>query len=305
MNFPVVYVVILNWNGWENTNKCIDSLKKSNYLSVFIVVVDNASTNDSLFQISNHIKDVSNIFLIQNLTNYGFAVGNNVGIKYSISKNADYIFVINNDTVIDSSCIQNLVNYAEENQDSSLFGPKTYDLGTFSYRQWAVKNRLDTISILGIMTPIRRIICNFAIYKSFFYTDETPASVYAIPGSAMFFRAKTIEAIGLFDVYTFLYWEEYIIAEKLLAINAVTKLVPSAIIWHQLSASIAKIGARIFIENVKSERYFYQRYLKLPLLSQILINVIRLVAYFLRCTTERDYRERIKDFLRVYFHFRA
>jgi GT2 family glycosyltransferase len=305
MRFPSVYIIILNWNGWKDTKKCIDSLKKSRYSSIFIVIVDNASTDDSFNQIFNYIKNFSNTILIQSSINSGFAAGNNIGIKYAISEQADYIFVLNNDTVVHSDCIQNLVDYAEENQDSGLFGPKTYDMDTQNYRQWAVRKRLDTLSLLGIMTPFRRLIYRTSVYKSLFYTGEQPSSVYAIPGSAMFFRAKTIESIGLFDEYTFLYWEEYIIAEKLLEINSLVKLVPSAIIWHKLSASIVKIGARIFIENVKSERYFYQKYLKLPVLSQILINMIRLVAYFLRCVTERDYRERTKDFLQIYFRFRA
>jgi GT2 family glycosyltransferase len=305
MNLPVVYVVILNWNGWNDTIKCIDSLKESSYSNIFIVIIDNASSNNSIYQILDHIKNLNNTLLIQNSVNSGFAAGNNIGIKYAIMKKADYIFVLNNDTIIHPDCIQNLVNYAEKNQDSGLFGPKIYDMGSKIYHEWAVRDRFNIFSILVVMTPIRRLIYRTSLYKSFFHVEEEPSSVYAIPGSAMFFRAKIIESIDLFDEYTFLYWEEYIIAEKLLEINSLTKLVPSAIIWHKLSASITKIGARIFIENVRSERYFYQKYLKLPVLSQILINGIRLIAYFFRYITERDYRERIKEFLQIYFRFRA
>jgi GT2 family glycosyltransferase len=305
MDSPSVYIVVLNWNGWKDTIKCIDSLQKTSYSNIFTIIVDNASTDESYIQISEYLKEKNSVLLMQNKINSGFAAGNNIGIKYAISKNADYIFILNNDTIVDRNCIDNLVKYAENNKKCGLLGPKIYDLGTLNYRQWAVRQRLNIWSILGIMTPFRRLIYQTQIYKSFFYTKDQPSLVYAIPGSAMFFRAKVLESIDLFDEYTFLYWEEYIIAEKLLAIDLMTTLVPSAIIWHHLSASISKIGPRIFIENVRSERYFYQRYLKLPVLSQILINAIRLIAYFLRCTTEPDYREKIKDFLRIYLSFRA
>jgi GT2 family glycosyltransferase len=301
MRSPLVAVVLLNWNGWQDTINCIQSLLESRYSNYVIVVVDNASTDDSANKIGMTFAENNKIKLIRNDHNSGYAAGNNIGIRDAIAMAAEYVFVLNNDTTVDVECLGILVTHAENNPECDLIGPKIYDWGTRIYRQWAVKERLNLGSLLGALSPLRRLIYHSFIFRSFFHTADQQAVVYAIPGSAMFFRTRTIDAVGLFDEFTFLYWEEFIIAEKLRQIDAITCVVPAAVIWHRESASITKIGARKFIENVKSERYFYRQYLKLNFLSQVIINLVRLFAYLARCLVDHDYREKLKPFLGVYF----
>ena len=288
-----VYIVILNWRGWQDTIACISSIKQSSYRNLSIVVVDNDSQDESVEQIKKHHPDVK---LIETGDNLGFAKGYNVGIRYSIGQQADYIFVLNNDTTLDPNCLATLLEFAERHPQVNLFGPKIYDAGTELYRQWSVKNRLDFWSIIWILSPFRRLIYNTALFKKYFHTQDVSSEVYAIPGSSMFFRTRTLEAIGLFDEKTFLYWEEFIVAEKLLQAKQKTYVVPSAIIWHKESASISKIGARKFIENVKSERYFFRHYLKLNAIERGTLQFIRLSAYLARMITEPDYRKNLPTF---------
>jgi GT2 family glycosyltransferase len=301
MRSPLVAVVLLNWNGWQDTINCIQSLLESSYSNYVVIVVDNASTDDSVGKIKTTFAANQKVKIIQNDQNSGYAAGNNVGIRYAISMAAEYVFVLNNDTTVDVECLKNLVDHAENNPKCDLIGPKIFDWDTQIYRQWAVKERFTLGSLLGALSPLRRLIYHSFVFRSFFHTADRQAVVYAIPGSAMFFRTQTIEAVGLFDEFTFLYWEEFIIAEKLRKINATTHVVPAAMIWHRESASITKIGARKFIENVKSERYFYRQYLKLNFFSQAIINFVRLFAYLARCLGDRDYREKLKPFLGVFF----
>jgi GT2 family glycosyltransferase len=301
MNNSLVFTVILNWNGWKDTIDCVNSLLESSHLNHRIVIVDNKSTNDSISRIEVAFSQNEKVLLIQNDQNMGFAAGNNVGIRHAVEARAEYIFVLNNDTIVEKDCIRLLVDQALEHAECGLFGPKIYDFGTTHYRQWAVKKRLNIWSILGALSPFRRLIYHSNIFRSFFHVEDCCSNVYAVPGSAMFFRAEIVKLIGFFDEYTFLYWEEFIIAEKLRRIRSGTRVVVNAKIWHRESASISKIGSRKFIENVRSERYFFRHYLKLGLVSQLFLNLVRMTAYLARCLTDRDYREKIGSFFTTYF----
>lgn len=294
---PLVYVVILNWNGWQDTLVCVRSLKRSDYTNLQIVVVDNNSQDESISRIRESYPDIA---LIETRRNLGFAGGNNVGIRFALDNGADYVFVLNNDTYVASDCVSNLVNFAISCPHAALLGPKIYDAGTEVYRQWAVKSRLSFWSILWILSPFRRLIYDTAFFRNFFYTSDQAARVYAVPGSAMFFNAEVLEKIGLFDEQTFLYWEEFIVAEKLYRLGLPTYVVPQAVIWHKESASISKIGARKFIENVKSETYFVRKYLGFSPIESAILRFIRLAAYLGRCTKQSEYRSNLGKFLRVF-----
>src|SRR3989338_4489611 len=96
-----IAVVILNYNGLENTLECLESIKKCERLShkIEIIVVDNASQDGSQEALSN-LKD---IYLVQNADNLGYSGGNNVGIKKALGRNAQAILILNNDTLAEKS----------------------------------------------------------------------------------------------------------------------------------------------------------------------------------------------------------
>lgn len=294
---PSVFVVVLNWRGWRDTLECVQSLKESYYPNLSIIVVDNDSQDESVGQIREAHPSIT---LLETDNNLGFAVGNNVGIRHALAESADYVFVLNNDTSLAPDCISRLVEFAEQNPAAALLGPKIYDAGTHIYRQWSVKKRLSFWSILWVLSPLRRLVYNTEFFRGFFYTSDQATQVYGIPGSAMFFRAEAVARIELLDERTFLYWEEFIVAEKLHRLGLPTYVVPQAVIWHKESASISKIGARKFIENVRSERYFFRTYLGLSLLEKAGLNFIRLAAYLGRCIGQPDYRANLSRFMRVF-----
>jgi GT2 family glycosyltransferase len=160
MNYPKIYIIILNYNGWDDTIECLESVFKLNYGSFQVVIVDNNSENNSLEKIKSYIdgslnlelnvnpelkhlvyplskKPVSYVFynrdeaeksgnlelekklknpviLIQSGYNGGFSYGNNIGIKYSMAKNDfEYIWLLNNDTVVEKDSLSKLVEKAE------------------------------------------------------------------------------------------------------------------------------------------------------------------------------------------------
>ena len=92
---PKVDIILLNYNGYEDTIECIKSLKNISYKNFDVFIVDNNSTDDSEKKILDYIKDDNNITFIQTNENLGFSGGNNVAIKKSLEKNADYICLLN------------------------------------------------------------------------------------------------------------------------------------------------------------------------------------------------------------------
>lgn len=148
---PSVYIIILNWNGWKDTLECLDSLSKSTYRNFNVVVLDNASSNDSLERIrqwaeANRIplseyelaernaplkqktfasandSGFRNLFLISSKENLGFCGGNNVGMEFSINNGADYLLILNNDTIVEPDFLEPMVQVAEEKSDAGLVG---------------------------------------------------------------------------------------------------------------------------------------------------------------------------------------
>ena len=116
-----VSVIILNFKVKKLILKCIESVKKSVYRNIEIIVVDNNS-NDGL---EEDLQTREDLLFIQNKENLGFTGGNNIGIKIALLRGADFIFVLNPDTEIDKYCIGNLVQAAKD-FNFSLAGPKIY-----------------------------------------------------------------------------------------------------------------------------------------------------------------------------------
>jgi GT2 family glycosyltransferase len=330
---PRIWVVVLNWNGPADTLRCLESLLASHYPRYHGVVVDNGSDDDSVQRIrdwaagrlgsaaaaasrfvesgkegpkaavlpeaaSEHEPPV--LVLLRNDENAGFARGNNLGIRVALEQGADYVFVLNNDAALDPDCLVTLAAFAEEHPDGGLFGPKVLDFPSGAYTQWAATERLTFVRILFTLSPLRRLIFRTPLFRRLFYSGEEPHAVYCLPGSALFFRASALREIGLFDEFTFLYWEEFIVAEKLLGARWKTYIVPNARLWHEQSNAIRKIGARKFIEHVRSERYFYRRYLRMGWPQMRILNMIRFMSYMARSLIDASYRQNLREFLSIY-----
>jgi GT2 family glycosyltransferase len=110
VNPPLVSVVVLNWNGSQVVDQCLRSLHQQTYRNLEIILVDNASTDGSMEGVRDRFPDVK---LIVNERNLGFAGGNNVGIRASSGR---YIMVLNNDTRLDSKCVEELKRGIEKDE---------------------------------------------------------------------------------------------------------------------------------------------------------------------------------------------
>ena len=105
-NYPKVFVVVLNYNGGHFIKKCLASVFKNDYPDFEVVVVDNGSKDGSLEMAKSNF---SKAVFIKNEENLGFATGNNIGIRYSLERMADYVCLLNNDTEVEKDFIEKLI----------------------------------------------------------------------------------------------------------------------------------------------------------------------------------------------------
>jgi GT2 family glycosyltransferase len=116
---PSVYCILLNWNGWRDTLLCLDALALQDYPALRILVVDNASTDDSVARIrAAH----PHITLLQAGANLGFARGCNLGIRHAIADGADTLWLLNNDTLPPPDTCSSLVAAALANPTAGMVG---------------------------------------------------------------------------------------------------------------------------------------------------------------------------------------
>ncbi|MFA6992716.1 MAG: glycosyltransferase, partial [Candidatus Gracilibacteria bacterium] len=119
---PKVSIIIVNYNGYEETIDCLKSLVEIDYSNFNIFVIENGSSNDSFKKISDFIKEVnlqSRIKLILSKDNLGFAGGCNLGIKEAQKSDVDYFLLLNPDTKVEKGFLSKLIEVSENSQNYS------------------------------------------------------------------------------------------------------------------------------------------------------------------------------------------
>lgn len=193
----MVAIIVLNWNGLNDTLKCLQSLIAVNYSNYSIFLVDNNSSNNEGKIIKE--KFGSYIYLIQNKINYGFAEGNNIAIRHIMDNSVpDYVLLLNNDTVVHPDFLMEMVKLAETDSLIGIIGPKTYLFGSNNKFQLAtVKINLWTSQT--IFTGTGKV--DMGQYDDIQDIDYCQGSCFLI-------KREVIETVGLLDPSFFVYWEE-------------------------------------------------------------------------------------------------
>lgn len=219
-----VSIIIINYNTWHLTKKCIDSIfQKTNNISYEIILVDNASTDGSkeIFE-----KD-SRIRYIYSTVNLGFGKGNNLGFHYAKGR---YIFLLNSDTELINNAILELVNFLNIHPEISIVGGSLYDKNLQPCHSYGIllPSLLQEFNTLfrGIFTIRREKIINNSINNTGY------ATVGYITGADMMLRRDTIEKIGFFDPDFFMYFEETEMTFRHNLNNNISAFFPSAKIYH-------------------------------------------------------------------------
>jgi hypothetical protein len=219
VQYPLVGIVILNWNKAEETIACLESLSNLSYPNYKLILVDNCSTDDSV----NKFREYDpNLEILETSENLGYAEGNNVGIRHVLMFHPDYIFVLNNDVRVAADTIDYLVIEAERNQTAAFLGPKIYHLEEPQTIQsagveldflWRSQQRgLDQVDN-GIYNSVEEVDC--------------------VIGAAVLIRIEFIDSIGLLDPDYFLYREDIDWCLRAKGLGYQVLFVPRAKAWHR------------------------------------------------------------------------
>ncbi len=231
---PKVSIIVLNWKGWQDTLDCIDSLSKIAYPNYEVLIIDNGSGNESVPQIKKHLAGKNNPnfkFLIFD-RNFGFAGGNNKGIKQAINNGADYVLLLNNDTTVDPLFLDKLAEAGEKNSSIGIVGSKIYFYSD-PERIWFAGGKVNWLRTVGSHLGLNEKDTN---KRSELKTENILPMDY-ITGCAMLIKKEVIEEIGVLSEDYFLYYEDtdYCLRARKAGWRCV--LAPESRIWHKISQS--------------------------------------------------------------------
>lgn len=266
-----VYIILLNYNSWKDSIECIESLYKLEYSNFEIVLVDNASPNDSIEMIEEWAKgnyhleiDENNplyefskatipkpmeytimeegefhrtidskLSIIKAKSNNGFSSGNNIGLNYALqSSDAGYFWILNNDTVVEKDSLSNLLSTYKEKESQSL--------GILGAKV-RYYHRPDTLQCAG-----GAYYNKYLAYSKQIGNQEKDEGQYdnrklipdLIIGACMFVNRSFIEKVGLLSEDYFLYYEEQDWAERAKRKGLHLAYEPSVVIYHKEGQSI-------------------------------------------------------------------
>lgn len=239
MTFPLVYIIIVNWNKPDDTCDCLETVLGLEYPNYKTIVVDNGSTDDSVSIIR---KKFSNITMVVNDNNIGYTGGNNIGIDIALENNADYVWILNNDTIIAKDSLTLLVDKLEKDDKYGLASPLIYYYGDNSVQFCGSYLDAKSNTIVKIDD-----INDYKLLKN----------VYTIIlwGTALLIKVSVIKNIGKLNNKYFAYHEdcEYCIRAERAGYKAF--VVPKALIYHKDSLSTG--GKRSPIQSYLRIRNLY------------------------------------------------
>ena len=215
---PRVVAIVLNWNSAGDTIDCVAALARQPYPSCATLVVDNGSSDDSLHRIRAALPSLPVLTLNDNL---GYAGGNNRGIERALRDGADYIWLLNPDTVVAPDALAALIEAAEVRPRAGLLGPKVY-------------TREDPGRILsaGGMLEDECVAVLRGLGEADTGQFDAVTEVDYVSGCAVLARRDAIEAIGMLDERFFLYHEEVDWCRRARAAGFSVLYVPAARVWH-------------------------------------------------------------------------
>jgi GT2 family glycosyltransferase len=243
-------IVILNWNGWRDTIECLDSVADLTHTYYAVIVVDNASTDESRQQILSHVTSQSFVFAgeliqsspvtrlahkhwyyLQSPINGGFAAGNNLGIRYALNAGAEYVWLLNNDTTVDHDALSALLQRMQKDTSIGMCGSLLcyYDDQTVVQAVGGVQYDFLRARGLQIGHGMSRFDPSVAGYA---LTSPT-----YIAGASLCLSAEFLNDVGLMEERYFLYFEEldWAVRSEYRWKNAIAL---NSLVYHKEGASI-------------------------------------------------------------------
>lgn len=237
-------IVVLNWNGINDTLQCLDSLLTQTYSGFHILVVDNGSLDNSKLLLdeyqSNHAEKLD---VIYNPTNFGFAGGVNTGVEWGLNEEYEYIALFNNDARADKNWLKKLVESAKPKEVGITTGLLLHEDGA------TIDSSGDWFSNWGLAFPRNRGDKTSKAPKAGF--------VFGASGGASLYKTELFRDIGLFDEDFFAYYEDADISFRAQLAGWKVAYTPDAIAYHKQGATSKKIPGFTIYHTFKNLPLLY------------------------------------------------
>ena len=222
---PLVVSIVVDYDGLDDTLRCVRSLLDSSYDSHRIVVVDNGSPSGDGPRLSAEFGD--SVVVISSERNLGYGGGANLGLSWALENEAAYAWVLNNDTIVDPTCIGRLVEAMESHPEFGVLSPQ-------------IAARVGPEAPSGIWYAGGTVLLRRAEVRHSFEEIQGPAPVPTqyVTGCAMFLRSSSLAEVGLFWEPLFLFWEDVDLSLRMRRSGLKLGVVPAARIRHEIHGSI-------------------------------------------------------------------
>jgi GT2 family glycosyltransferase len=238
---PLVYAIVLNWNGWRHTFRCLESLDRLEYPNVRVLVVDNASTDGS----EGHIRAARpGQEVIQTGENLGYGGGNNVGINIALERAAEYVWVLNNDTELPPDGLSVMVEIMEADPRIGILGLDSLDENT------GEREEVGPFPA-GLPRPSQRP--GLVAAPGCPFTIELMDHVH---GSCLLVRREVLERAGAFDLRYFHFWEDIELCWRVWQAGWLVARTSAARIRHRTGSSTAGANAMRTYYNLRNLMFF-------------------------------------------------
>lgn len=258
----MIDILVLNYNDYETTNQFVEKVKQYKIINK-ILIVDNASTDDSYNELSQIVND--KIVLIKSQKNGGYGAGNNLGIDYLVQHSeADFILLSNPDVIIEEEAIKKTYEFMKSHPEYGLAAPFMCNPNHEKQYNSAFKipKRMQYIFSFGLLFSK---LFNVSFYKNLDKVKDAVVDVDGLSGSCFMMNKTVMHQYGMFDEKVFLYCEEIILSFKMKKANYKIGLLPNEYFIHNHSVSISKsFKTRVKRHKllVKSKLYVIKHYYK-------------------------------------------
>lgn len=263
---PLVWIIVVNWNGKADTLACLASLRKISYPLRHILVVDNASADGSVEAIRAQFPEVE---VLVNERNERFARANNQGMQKALAAGADLVLLLNNDTEVAPDFLDHLVSAAASRPEVGMVAPKIY----YHHDQqliWFAGGRINLWTGHVSHRGLRQ--------HDFPPKYDLPEAVDFLTGCAILAKRECLEMVkihideGYLDEGYFMYIEDVDLCWRARKAGFVCLYQPAAKIWHKVSASTS--GQFKVYHKVRSNFQFFKTYAKWYHWPTIVIGVL-------------------------------
>ena len=247
MDNPLVHIIILTWNHWEVTAACLQSINHLTYPNYRLTVVDNNSSDNTVNNIQEFFPDIT---LIVNDQNLGFAAGCNIGIKHALTDEADYVLLLNNDTIVSPDLLNILTQQAQTLPDVGILTPLLSYLDAPEQIWFAGCRRHPlTLEAVGFGPQGPR------------YTPQAQLqTVDYIFGTAMFLPTAVLRQVGFFDEKFFFYYEDMDLCLRIQAAGYQLYTIPQATVQHSIAASTESFSQLRSYHKARGSIIFFRKH---------------------------------------------